>query len=359
MDIEKLKALKTAVEIGSITQAAEHMGYSQPGLTGMLKRLEQEIGYPLLRRGTKGVRLTEAGEAVMPYIDRVLESSRALERALADHAPARERILRIGSYTSITRGILPRSMKRFRQLYPDVQFTIRDGSCMDIEQWLVDGKIDIGLLSCCFTAPLDFVPLLNDPLYAVLPPEEDVGETVPVSYFEGRDFLIPSTGADLESLRVLERGGVHPRFSCLAMEDSAVIKMVEQGMGCSILSELVLRGNTDHVSLAPLDPPAWRQLGAGVKSLKAIGRVTKNFLNYIQNGKAQKRPRRSFRRGRFIYACSRLRSQRLGSPAHGITAATRPTTCVACTGAVSGALFASPCVCRTVPSPVCCICTIR
>ena len=77
MDIEKLKALKTAVEIGSITQAAEHMGYSQPGLTGMLKRLEQEVGYPLLRRGTKGVRLTEAGEAVMPYIDRVLESSRA------------------------------------------------------------------------------------------------------------------------------------------------------------------------------------------------------------------------------------------------------------------------------------------
>ena len=56
MDIEKLKALKTAVEIGSITQAAEHMGYSQPGLTGMLKRLEQEVGYPLLRRGTKGVR---------------------------------------------------------------------------------------------------------------------------------------------------------------------------------------------------------------------------------------------------------------------------------------------------------------
>ena len=54
MDIEKLKALKTAVEIGSITQAAEHMGYSQPGLTGMLKRLEQEVGYPLLRRGTKG-----------------------------------------------------------------------------------------------------------------------------------------------------------------------------------------------------------------------------------------------------------------------------------------------------------------
>ena len=216
MDIEKLKALKTAVEIGSITQAAEHMGYSQPGLTGMLKRLEQEIGYPLLRRGTKGVRLTEAGEAVMPYIDRVLESSRALERALADHAPARERILResdtfehavralrpaqqdelrIGSYTSISKNWLPQVIRGFSRKYP----------------------------------------------------------------------------------------GVRPCISTIATQDSAVIKMVEQGLGCSILSELVLRGNTDHVSLAPLDPPAWRQLGAGVKSLKAIGRVTKNFLNYIQN----------------------------------------------------------------------------
>ena len=196
MDIEKLKALKTAVEIGSITQAAEHMGYSQPGLTGMLKRLEQEIGYPLLRRGTKGVRLTEAGEAVMPYIDRVLESSRALERALADHAPAQQDELRIGSYTSISKNWLPQVIRGFSRKYP----------------------------------------------------------------------------------------GVRPCISTSATQDSAVIKMVEQGMGCSILSELVLRGNTDHVSLAPLDPPAWRQLGAGVKSLSAIGRVTKNFLNYIQNG---------------------------------------------------------------------------
>ena len=76
---------------------------------------------------------------------------------------------------------------------------------------------------------------------------------------------------------------MRPCISTIATQDSAVIKMVEQGMGCSILSELVLRGNTDHVSLAPLDPLAWRQLGAGVKSLKAIGRVTENFLNHIQN----------------------------------------------------------------------------
>lgn len=202
MDIEKLKALKTVVEIGSITQAAEHMGYSQPGLTGMLKRLEQEVGYPLLRRGTKGVRLTEAGEAVMPYIDRVLESSRALERALADHAPAQQDELRIGSYTSISKNWLPQVIRGFSRKYP----------------------------------------------------------------------------------------GVRPCISTSATQDSAVIKMVEQGMGCSILSELVLRGATDHVTLAPIDPPAYREIGAAVARGRKPSPVIRAFLTCLREDVRQSAP---------------------------------------------------------------------
>ena len=94
MDIEKLKALKVIVETGSITRAAERLGYSQPGLTGMLNRLEQEIGYPVLQRGSGGVSLTEAGEALMPHVERILQDSRALEQAIADHRPEERRILR-------------------------------------------------------------------------------------------------------------------------------------------------------------------------------------------------------------------------------------------------------------------------
>ena len=267
MDIEKLKALKVIVETGSITRAAERLGYSQPGLTGMLNRLEQEIGYPVLRRGSGGVSLTEAGEALMPHVERILRDSRALEQAIADHRPEERRILRIGSYTSISRNWLPPVLKGFGAQFPDVQLTVKDGSCMDIEQWLMEGTIDVGLLSNCFSAPLEFLPLLQDPYYAVLPPEERPGETFDISAFNGRTFFIPSKGVDTEVLRILERSGVTPRFSLIATEDSAVIKMVEQGLGCSLLSELILRGNTDHVSLVPIDPPAFREVGAAVRSL--------------------------------------------------------------------------------------------
>ena len=282
MDIEKLKALKVIVETGSITRAAERLGYSQPGLTGMLNRLEQEIGYPVLQRGSGGVSLTEAGEALMPQVDRILRDSRALEQAIADHRPEERRILRIGSYTSISRNWLPPVLKGFGAQFPDVQLTVKDGSCMDIEQWLMEGTIDVGLLSNCFSAPLEFLPLLQDPYYAVLPPEERPGETFDISAFNGRTFFIPSKGVDTEVLRILERSGVTPRFSLIATEDSAVIKMVEQGLGCSLLSELILRGSTDHVSLVPVDPPAFREVGAAVRSLKKAGPVLRSFLRYIR-----------------------------------------------------------------------------
>lgn len=282
MDIEKLKALKVIVETGSITRAAERLGYSQPGLTGMLNRLEQEIGYPVLQRGSGGVSLTEAGEALMPHVERILQDSRALEQAIADHRPEERRILRIGSYTSISRNWLPQVLKGFGTEFPDVELTVKDGSCMDIEQWLMEGTIDVGLLSNCFSAPLEFLPLLQDPYYAVLPPEEKPGETFDISAFNGRTFFVPSNGVDTEVLRILERSGVTPRFSLIATEDSAVIKMVEQGLGCSLLSELILRGSTDHVSLVPVDPPAFREVGAAVRSLKKAGPVLRSFLRYIR-----------------------------------------------------------------------------
>ena len=149
---------------------------------------------------------------------------------------------------------------------------------MDIEQWLVEGTIDVGLLSNCFSARLDFQPLFRDPYYAVLPPDEEPGETFPLTAFTGRTFFVPSNGVDTEVLRLLERSGVTPRFSHIATEDSAVIKMVEQGLGCSMLSELILRGSTDRVSLSPIDPPSFREVGIAVRDRKHADAVVLDFL---------------------------------------------------------------------------------
>ena len=83
MDSKKLDALLLAIECGSLTAAAEEMGYTQSGLTNMMNSLETELGLTLLSRSKNGVRLTQAGEALLPYMQAAQQETRRLEQAAA------------------------------------------------------------------------------------------------------------------------------------------------------------------------------------------------------------------------------------------------------------------------------------
>ena len=82
MDTKKLEALLTAVELGSFTRAAEVLGYTQSGLTHMMNSLEKDIGFTVLLRGRSGVRLTPAGQRILPLVRDCLTSTAALEREI-------------------------------------------------------------------------------------------------------------------------------------------------------------------------------------------------------------------------------------------------------------------------------------
>lgn len=282
-DTKKLEMLKAVASLGSISKAAEKMGYSQPGLTGMLNRLEDEVGFALLERGSNGVVLTARGRELMPVIDRVLESYSEFESAVREVRRSGEEILRIATYTSISRNWLPVVLRRFSERHPQSKLVIKDGSGGEIEKWVSEGSVDIGLASNNFAGELEFIPLFDDPYYAVLPPSSEIGDTYDIRAFEGQNFLMPSYGMDLDILRTLQRHGVTPMFSLIAMEDQAVIKMVEQGLGVSILSELVLKGTTSNLSLAPLSPPSCRELGIVVKSARQSSHLLREFIACLRD----------------------------------------------------------------------------
>lgn len=282
-DTKKLEMLKAVASLGSISKAAEKMGYSQPGLTGMLNRLEDEVGFALLERGSNGVVLTARGRELMPVIDRVLESYSEFESAVREVRRSGEEILRIATYTSISRNWLPVVLRRFSERHPQSKLVIKDGSGGEIEKWVSEGSVDIGLASNNFAGELEFIPLFDDPYYAVLPPSSEIGDTYDIRAFEGQNFLMPSYGMDLDILRTLQRHGVTPMFSLIAMEDQAVIKMVEQGLGVSILSELVLKGTTSNLSLAPLSPQSCRELGIVVKSARQSSHLLREFIACLRD----------------------------------------------------------------------------
>lgn len=283
METKKWEAMLTAVELGSFTRAAARLGATQSGLTHMMNALEKEVGFPLLLRDRSGVRLTAAGERLLPAVRALIQASERLDRQIAAQAGRRRESIRVAAYSSICMHWLPTIVQQFRWAWPDVSVDIRMGSVQEIYRWLQEGTVDLSFASRQEQWRYDWTPLWDDPLLAILPPDYPVGDRdrFPVPEFGGKEFLMPSLGFDLDILGVFREQNVQPDIRAnTAVEDAAILSMVEHGLGVSILSHLVLQGRQDNVQALPLDPPASRHIGIAVRSLEEASPVIREFIAY-------------------------------------------------------------------------------
>lgn len=284
MESNKFKALKAAVELGSLTNAASELGYTQAGLTHMMNRLENEIGCTLLFRDKYGVHLTHDGERLMPYIEDYLRAGDRLEKEIAMTKEDEVRTLRIAAYTSMINSWLPLIMSRFKQTHPSVSFEIIDDSIMNIYNLVYEGKVDLGFVSKQDDIECDFIHLRNDPLLAVLPPDSDIAqglEKIPVEEFSGVQFIMPSRGFDMDIMRALEKSEVRPTITNTNVDDAAIVSMVAHGLGATVLSALVLKNNIERVRIMPLDPESYRDLG--IISMPGVSQLAREFIEVSKN----------------------------------------------------------------------------
>lgn len=283
METKKWEAMLTAVELGSFTRAAERLGLTQSGLTHMMNALEKEVGFPLLLRDRYGVRPTAAGERLLPAVQELMEANRRLEGQIAAQGSLKRESVRVAAYSSICMHWLPTIVQQFRWEFPDVSVDIRMGSVDEMYRWIREDKVDLSFASRQDRGRYDWVPLWDDPLLAILPPDDPAGEGAcfPVEAFGGREFLMPSLGFDLDIVGVFDAQNIRPDIrSNTAVEDAAILSMVEHGLGVSILSQLVLQGRRDNVRTLPLDPPACRHIGVAVRSMEEAIPVVREFIAY-------------------------------------------------------------------------------
>jgi len=280
MDTKKLEALAAAVHQGSFTRAAETLGYTQSGLTHMMNALEKELGFPVLIRDRSGVRLTEGGQRIFPLVQECLAAAESLEREAALLRSGREETLRVAAYASVAIHWLPEVVQQFRSDHPDVSVHLQMGSVVEVYDWLRQGKVDMCFASRQEDADVEWFHLKDDPLLVVLPPDYDLAgrEAIPVSAFAGREMLMPSPGMYLDTMRVLRAHGVEPAVRQTQLSDSAIISLVEHGLGFSVLSELILRGRKSDVLAVPMDPPAVRELGVAVPPRRELRPAVRQFI---------------------------------------------------------------------------------
>lgn len=273
-----------AVELGSFTRAAEVLGYTQSGLTHMMNSLEKDIGFTVLVRGRSGVHLTPAGQRILPLVRECLSGSAALEREIALINSHKEDSVRVAAYESIARHWLPEIIQQFRREHPDVTVDIQMGSVDEVYRWVREDRVDMCFASRQEPLALEWTHLRDDELLAILPPDyPSDDETFPMSAFNGQEFLMPSMGFDKDITKVFNEHGVSPLIRTTQVSDSAVISMVEHGLGISVLSRLVLWGRQDAVRALPLSPFAARELGIAARPRKELRPIVRQFIAYSRD----------------------------------------------------------------------------
>ena len=170
MDDGKLRALLTAVDCGSFSKAAAQLGYTQSAMTHLVNKLEAEIGCTLLERDSQGIRLTDAGRQLLPYIQNVVCACDTLLQEAAEQSDPRKRTLRIGCFASIARARLPELLRAFRAEHPEIQLDVLVRS-EELTTALASGRIQLALVDEARAKGFDFQPLADAPLVAVVPPD--------------------------------------------------------------------------------------------------------------------------------------------------------------------------------------------
>jgi len=278
----KYEVLYRTVSLGSLTKAAQELGITQSAVSHTISALENELGFILLNRSRGGITLTAEGEKIYPLVKGLYETEMELKRTAADLAELKTGIIRVGTFTSVAVNWIPGIIKSFSAEHPNVEFRLLSGDYNDVEQW-IDGKnVDVAFVALPPMPSCRFYPLTEDRLLAVLPENHPMAgcDRFPVTAFEGAPFITLLEQSDADSRRPLEAAGVRPDTKLCSKDDYALIAMVENGIGISIMPELLLKGRDSHVVTKELDPPASRTIALAIPMGDKAGPATRQFVRH-------------------------------------------------------------------------------
>lgn len=283
MSILKYRALLKTLECNSLTQAAQQLGYTQPGISHMILSLEREMGFPLLTRSRDGVTPTPELEEVLIYLHQIISASDKLQETIDKINGIETGTVRVGAFHSISLQWLPPIIRQFTKEHPQISLQLFEGDLGELTHWLIEGKVDCALI--CAPAPegFEFCPLQEDPVRAVLPDSHPLAcrEAIAPADLVKYPFIFPYEGSDEDTLRVFKGEGLSPDIKFRIKGDETILSMVSQDLGVALMPDLLLRRLPEHVAVRPLTVPYSRLLGLAVRSRRYASPATVSLINTI------------------------------------------------------------------------------
>jgi DNA-binding transcriptional LysR family regulator len=275
LDVRRLRVLREVAAHGSFSAAAEALSYTQSAVSQQIAALEREADARLVERSARGVRLTDAGRALVSHADAILARLADAEDELHAIAGLRGGRLRVAAFPSACATLMPLAVARFRERHPGVELSLQPAERDEALRLLRAGDCDVALLiettlaSPAANADVQLVHLLDDPMYIMLPAAHPLagrarlrlGDLVDESWMIGTTASCPDAGI---FLRACQTVGFEPRIAFQLDDYNAIQGFVAAGMGVSFIPDLALVAVRDDVVVRSLGskPPMRRIVGS-------------------------------------------------------------------------------------------------
>lgn len=159
MSITKYQIFLKTAACGSFSKAAEAMNFTQSGISHAINSLEGELGVTLLSRNRGGVVLTADGRALLPQIEKLCAAHHTMMQTVESLKGMDSGLVKVATFSSVSFLWLPRILKSFGQIYPNIEFEVITGDYYEqIESWIVSGAVDCGFFRLPSTKHLQTYP---------------------------------------------------------------------------------------------------------------------------------------------------------------------------------------------------------
>ena len=282
MENSKFKAFIECINKGSVTAAADSLGYTPSAVSQLLSSLEKELGLKLLNRSQKGVSLTAEGKELAPAIRKCLADEDEVMQLAADLKGISAGTLTIAAYPSAAITWLPRIIRRFKNDYPGININIVENIRSDIFEHLENNAADMAILVYSEPMPYEWIPLTDVEVLAAVPKDNPYAdaEAFPIKEMENDDFIMGSWGDEKEMFDILNKHDVKPNIKYTTYDIPVTIGLVRMGLGISMVNALGAQYWEGHYSKLPLEPREYITFGIAIPSRKRLSKAAEKFLSY-------------------------------------------------------------------------------
>ena len=238
MDIKDMRAFYAIVEEGNISHAAQRLDIAQPALSRQMKRLETSLGVQLFERGSRRIRLTDAGRVMYSRVEHILGMVDGTVREITEIGSGIAGSVRLGTITTSGALLLPELISEFHSRYPNVTYQIWEAEGARILELLDNRVIEIGITRTQVDSKVyESIVLPNEPLVLIMNKEQEIGaasDKVELKELKDQPIIIPLRWQSV-FIANCRKLGFEPNIVCVSDSIVQDLLLAKMGMGMALL----------------------------------------------------------------------------------------------------------------------------